>query len=278
MTLARRIAGRAGVVALTAAIIVFALTPVLWFFGTAFKTVPETYAAPPSWLPAHPSLDAFGYVLGRANVPIYFRNSVFVAVVTTLVTIVLAIAAGYAFSRYSFGGRRVLQFGILASQMFPGVLLIIPLFQVINALGLIDSLWALVLSDVTFALPLSIWLMTGFFDTVPRELDEAAQIDGCGVLSSLWRVVLPVSLPGIAATAIFVFISAWDEFVFALTFINTDTNRTLPVALNLFITSYEIKWNDLAAMAVMVTIPVLTLFFVIQRWLVGGLAAGYGKG
>jgi len=162
--------------------------------------------------------------------------------------------------------------------MFPGVLLIIPLFQVVKALHLIDSLGALVLADVTFALPLSVWLMAGFFDTVPRELDEAAQIDGCGVFGSLRRVVLPASAPGIAATAIFAFIAAWDEFVFALTFINTDTNRTLPVALNLFITSYEIKWNDLAAMALMVTIPVLTLFFVIQRWLVGGLTAGYGKG
>jgi ABC-type glycerol-3-phosphate transport system permease component len=278
MTLARRIAGRGGVVALTALLILFALTPVLWFFGAAFKDVAETYAAPPNWLPAHPTLDAFGYVLGRANFPVYFGNSVFVATATTLITITLAIAAGYAFSRYTFRGRRVLQFAILASQMFPGVLLIIPLFQVIKALHLIDSLWALVLADVTFALPLSVWLMAGFFDTVPRELDESAQIDGCGLLSALWRVVLPVSLPGIAATAIFVFISAWDEFVFALTFINTDTNRTLPVALNFFITSYEIKWNDLAAMALMVTIPVVVLFFVIQRWLVSGLAAGYGKG
>jgi ABC-type glycerol-3-phosphate transport system permease component len=194
-----------------------------------------------------------------------------------IVTLTLAIPAAYAFSRYRFRGRRLLLLTILASQMFPGVLLVIPLFQVMKTLQLMDTLGALILADVTFALPLAVWLMAGFFDQIPRELDEAAFVDGAGLATALWRVILPVSAPGIAATAIFVFISAWDEFIFALTFINTDANRTLPVALNLFITSYEIKWNDLAAMALMVTIPVVVLFFFIQRWLVSGLATGWGK-
>jgi ABC-type glycerol-3-phosphate transport system permease component len=263
--------------ALMGLLIVFALGPVLWFFGTGFKTVADTYTAPPQWLPTHPTLTNFAYVLGRGNFPIYFRNSALVAFATMIITLALAISAGYAFSRYRFRGRRLLLLAILASQMFPGVLLVIPLFQVIKTLQLMDTQAALVLADVTFALPLSIWLMAGFFDQIPRELDEAALIDGCRLPSALWRVVLPVSAPGIAATAIFIFISAWDEFVFALTFINTDANRTLPVALNLFITSYEIKWNDLAAMALMVTVPVVVLFFFVQRWLVGGLASGWGK-
>jgi ABC-type glycerol-3-phosphate transport system permease component len=219
----------------------------------------------------------FSYVLDRGNFPTYFRNSSVVALAAVIVTLTLAIPAAYAFSRYRFRGRRLLLLTILASQMFPGVLLVIPLFQVMKTLQLMDTLGALILADVTFALPLAVWLMAGFFDQIPRELDEAAFVDGAGLATALWRVILPVSAPGIAATAIFVFISAWDEFIFALTFINTDANRTLPVALNLFITSYEIKWNDLAAMALMVTIPVVVLFFFIQRWLVSGLATGWGK-
>jgi ABC-type glycerol-3-phosphate transport system permease component len=277
MIAARRPVATNSMRAMVILLIVFAVGPVSWFFGTGFKTLADTYTAPPQWLPTHPTLANFSYVLERGNFPTYFRNSSMVALVTMIITLALAIPAAYAFSRYRFRGRRVLLLTILASQMFPGVLLVIPLFQVMKTLQLMDTLGALVLADVTFALPLAIWLMAGFFDQIPRELDEAAFIDGAGLATALWRVILPVSAPGIAATAIFVFISSWDEFIFALTFINSDANRTLPVALNLFITSYEIKWNDLAAMALMVTIPVVVLFFFIQRWLVTGLATGWGK-
>jgi ABC-type glycerol-3-phosphate transport system permease component len=235
---------------------------VVWFFGTGFKTLADTYTAPPQWVPAHPTLANFAYVFDRGNFPTYFRNSLVVALATMIITLALAIPAAYAFSRYRFRGRRLFLLTILASQMFPGVLLVIPLFQVMKTLQLMDTLGALVLADVTFALPLAVWLMAGFFDQIPRELDEAAFIDGAGLATALWRVILPVSAPGIAATAIFVFIC------YALPH---------PVALNLFITSYEIKWNDLAAMALMVTIPVVVLFFFIQRWLVSGLATGWGK-
>jgi len=277
MIAARRPVATNSIRALVVLLIVFAVGPVAWFFGTGFKTLADTYTAPPQWFPAHPTFANFSYVLDRGNFPTYFRNSSLVALATVALTLALAIPAAYAFSRYRFRGRRLLLLTILASQMFPGVLLVVPLFQVMKRLHLMDTLGALILADVTFALPLAVWLMAGFFDQIPRELDEAAFVDGAGLLTALWRVVLPVSAPGIAATAIFVFISAWDEFIFALTFINSDANRTLPVALNLFITSYEIKWNDLAAMALMVTIPVVVLFFFIQRWLVSGLATGWGK-
>lgn len=257
---------------------IFALAPVVWMFGTGFKTTQETYVSPPAWLPRHPTLSNFAYILGRGEFTTYFRNSLIVGVATTLITLALSTLSGYAFSRYRFRGRNVILMSILGAQMFPSVLLIIPLFKLVNWLGMMDSLRALVLCDVTFALPLSVWLMKGFFDQIPRELDEASMLDGCDALGTLKNVLLPLVAPGMVATAIFVFIAAWDELLFALTFTNTDAARTLPVALNLFITSYEIQWNHLAAMALLVTVPVLVMFSIVQRRLVSGMTAGALKG
>ncbi len=266
------------IMAVGGTVAILALAPVVWMFGTGFKATEDTYVSPPVWLPRNPTLSNFAYVLGRGRFTTYFRNSLTVGVATTLITLALSTLSGYAFSRYRFRGRNVILMSILGAQMFPSVLLIIPLFQLINWFGLMDSLRALVLCDVTFALPLSVWLMKGFFDQIPRELDEASMLDGCDALGTLKDILLPLVAPGMAATAIFVFIAAWDEFLFALTFTNTDTARTLPVALNFFITSYEIQWNHLAAMAFLVTVPVLVMFSIVQRRLISGMTAGALKG
>jgi ABC-type glycerol-3-phosphate transport system permease component len=261
-----------------ALVVILAVGPVLWMFLTAFKPENEIYTAPPAWIPHDPTLSSFRYIAERAPFALYLRNSVLVALGTTTLGLVLGGLAGYAFSRFEFAGKRPILFGILATQMFPSVLVIVPLFQLIRRLQLLDTPYALVLSNVTFALPLGIWLLKGSFDQVPRELDEAATVDGCTPLGALFRVVVPVSLPGIVATAIFLFIASWDEFVFALTFTSTDSARTLPVGLSLLTSSYEVQWGHLAAMSVMVTVPVLILFMVIQRGLVGGALSGAVKG
>jgi ABC-type glycerol-3-phosphate transport system permease component len=260
------------------ALVVFSVAPFAFIATTAFKSLGEIYASPPVWLPPQPTLDNFEYVLGRGAFGVYLRNSVLVALGTTVVSLAVCVLAGYGFSRFRFPARGPLLFAFLMVQMFPSVLLIIPLFQVMNGLGLMDSLGALVLADTTFAIPLCTWLLKGFFDQIPRELEDAAQVDGASRLGALRRVTLPLAVPGIAAAGIFVFIAAWDEFVFALTFTSSEDSRTLPIAINRFITSYEIQWNHMAAATLLVTVPVVVLFLIIQRYLAQGLLSGATKG
>lgn len=259
-------------------LILWAVLPFFWMVSTSFKTTEETYTVPLVWIPRYPTIKNFLYVVKRAPFLTYFRNSVVVAVSTTVIAIILASLAGYSFSRFKFLGGHTLLLIFLITQMFPGALLIIPLFQIIKALKLLNTLYALILSYITFSLPLCTWLMKGFFDQIPQELEEAAMIDGCSRVSAMVRVIFPLALPGVMAASIFSFIGAWDEFVFALIFTSTDKVRTLPVGLQRFITAYEIYWNHLGAASVLTTIPVVILFLFIQRHMVKGLTAGSVKG
>jgi len=259
-------------------LILWAVLPFLWMVSTAFKTTEETYTSPPLWIPHHPTIKNFLYIVKRGAFLTYFRNSVTVAVSTTVISIILSSLAGYSFSRFKFFGGHSLLLLFLITQMFPSALLIIPLFQVIKFLKLLNTLYALILSHITFSLPLCTWLMKGFFDQIPRELEEAAMIDGCSRISAMIYVIFPLAFPGIIAASIFSFIGSWDEFIFALTFTSSDEVRTLPIGLQRFIGSYEIYWNHLGAASVLTTIPVIILFLFIQKYMVKGLTAGSVKG
>ncbi len=274
----RRLVIKCILLTLLVILILWAVLPFFWMVSTSFKTTEETYTVPLVWIPRYPTIKNFLYVVKRAPFLTYFRNSVVVAVSTTVIAIILASLAGYSFSRFKFLGGHSLLLIFLITQMFPGALLIIPLFQIIKALKLLNTLYALVLSYITFSLPLCTWLMKGFFDQIPQELEEAAMIDGCSRVSAMVRVIFPLALPGVMAASIFSFIGAWDEFIFALIFTSTDKARTLPVGLQRFITSYEIYWNHLGAASVLTTIPVVILFLFIQRHMVKGLTAGSVKG
>ena len=209
---------------------------------------------------------------------LWTRNSFIVSVGTTVLGLALAIPAGYAFSRFRFRGRDPAMFAFLLVQMFPGVIILVPYFLVMKALGLLNTSLGLILAYSVTALPLCVWMLKGFFDTVPRELEEAALVDGCSQTQVFWRIVLPLSLPAVAVTALFSFLAAWNEFLLALTFNTSEEMYTLPVGLASLISSTGQAWGDFAAASLLVSLPVVVLFIAFQRFLIEGLSAGGVKG
>lgn len=254
------------------------VAPFLWMISTSLKGPAEISLRTPTIIPHHPMPSNYSRVLEQAHFGRYFLNSLLVSVATTLISVALATLAGYAFARFKLPGGKALLLGILATQMFPGILLAIPLYILIKDLGLLNSLLGLILVYTTFALPFSVWLLRNFFVTVPRELEESAMVDGATRLGALWRIILPIAAPGIAATSIFSFILAWNEFLYANTFISSSSKYTLPVGLQSLIGEYTTDWGMLMAGAVVTTVPIVIGFVFVQRNLTQGLAAGAVKG
>ncbi|MBJ84453.1 MAG: ABC transporter [Euryarchaeota archaeon] len=209
---------------------------------------------------------------------IWMRNSLVVSLGTTMMGLLLAVPAAYAFSRFKFKGRQASMFAFLLVQMFPGIIILVPYFMVMKSLGLLNTSLGLILAYSVTALPLCVWMLKGFFDTVPRELEEAALLDGCNQFQVFWKVILPLSLPAVAVTALFSFLAAWNEYLLALTFNTSNEMYTLPVGLASLISSTGAAWGDFAAASLLVSIPVVILFIVFQKFLIQGLSAGSVKG
>ncbi|TNE49091.1 MAG: ABC transporter permease subunit [Deltaproteobacteria bacterium] len=205
-------------------------------------------------------------------------NSVIVAIITTFLGLLLACTAAYAFSRFRFPGRQTGLMSFLVSQMFPGTLMMIPLYILMSKLGLLDNLLGLSLVYSTTAIPFCVWMLKGYFDTIPREIEEAALIDGASRTLIFWKIMLPLARPAIAVTALFSFMTAWNEFILAATFMNQETSYTLPVMLYKFVGQHDTDWGHFAAGAILVSLPIIFLFFALQKNLVSGLTAGGVKG
>lgn len=263
-------------------LVLFALFPFFWMFVTSLKPEREVFAIPPLWVPSEVTFDAYYRALfpqttnGRLFLR-YFWNSTVVTVLTTVLTVVVAVPAAYAFSRFSFPGRDMLFFAVLTRNMFPLVVFIIPLFVLTQRLQMQNSYLGLTIAYLTFALPLGIWMLKGFFDGIPVELEKAARIDGCTRFRAFVEVILPLSTPGIIATAIYAFILAWDEYALANVLMHGTSMRTLPVGLAYFFAENAIDWTGLMATSLVISIPVVVVFLVLQNYFVQALSEGAVK-
>ncbi len=263
-------------IALYAAVVavgLFALAPFAWMVLTSIKADGEILQKTPVFWPADPTLSRYADVLD-AGFARALRNSLKVAGATTVVGVAVAALAGYALARFQLPLRRYLLLMVMSVQMFPMVVLIIPLFVVMRNLRLLDSWTGLVIAYLTFTTPLAVWMLRSFLETIPKELEEAAMSDGATRVGAMVRVVLPLAGPGLAATAIFSFIAAWNEFLFALTFVKDERLRTLPVALQSFVGQQQADWGLIMAASVLFTVPVIIFFLAVQRRLVEGMVAG----
>lgn len=263
-------------------LLLFSILPMLWMLITSVKSQFAAIQYPPEFIPANPTLEQYYRLLSpTSEVGVqflrYLWNSIFVSTLTTVFGVAVAVPAAYAFARFRFPGRNALFFSVLFRNMFPAVVFLMPLFIMMRWMGLVNTHASLIITYLTFGLPLSIWLLKGFYDNIPVELEQAARIDGCTRFQAFLLVVMPLSAPGIIATAIYSFITAWNEYVYALTFLNSDQKLTLPVGLQRFFTEYATNWPGLMAASFIMSVPVVIMFLVLQKYFVRALTEGAVK-
>lgn len=265
-------------IGLLAIAVMVVLFPVFWMVSSSLKPRGELFARDLTILPVHWTLDNYRNVWQGTDFPIYFLNSFEVATVSTIFTVVISMYAAYAIARIEFRGRYLFGILLLVTQMFPHILLVIPLFLIFQKMGLFNTHAALVIAYTAFSLPFTIWLLRGFFELIPADLEDAAAIDGASMLGTFRRIILPLAGPGIAAVTMFAFIRAWNEFLFALVFLQSHDLFTLPIGLASFQEEYTFRWDLIMAGASIITLPVLLFFLLMQRFIVQGLLGGAVKG
>jgi len=273
----RTLPGTLGLVALQVLLAAFVLVPFFWMVSVSLKPPTEPFAIPARLWPDDPTLANYAAAF-RPEFRTYFLNTLVVSLSTVVIVVTLGLLAAYSFTR----GRLLFLTGLMSlvvlAQMFPHSAIIIPIYRMMRGMDLLNTWWSLIIAYVSVTLPIAVWMLRGFLLKLPVSLEEAAAIDGASPLRVFWDVVVPLARPGIIATAVYVLIVTWQEFLFALSFTSTPQMRTLPVGLNDFIGQYGIRYGELMASSVMVSAPVIAVFFVLQRYFVAGLTAGAVKG
>jgi multiple sugar transport system permease protein len=273
----RRLGAKIAVIAGLCAGAAFAGLPVVWMLSTSFKTNGEVFAVPPRLITKNFSFDAYRKILGDGADIRFFINSYIVAISVTALTLFVAILAAYGFSRYQFPMKRSINAAIVSVQAVPPITLVIPYFGLVVALGLYNTYPGLILTHMVFTLPYAIIMMTAYFNTLPRELDESVKVDGASSWTALWRILVPISVPGMVAVGVYTFMISWNEYLFALTLTRTDDMRTVPIGIQLLMGQHSYEWNQMMAMSILGSIPVLVLFLLFQRRFIGGLTSGAVK-
>jgi multiple sugar transport system permease protein len=256
---------------------VFAGFPVLWMISTSLKPNGEVFLVPPRLISENFSFDAYRAILSNEANLRFFLNSYIVALWVTALTLLVAILAAYGFSRYEFRLKRFINVAIVSVQAVPPITLIIPYFGLLVALRLYNTYGGLIVTHMVFTLPYAIIMTTAYFNTLPRELDESVKVDGASGWTALWRILVPISVPGLIAVGIYTFMISWNEYLFALTLTRTDDMRTVPIGIQLLMGQHSYEWNQMMAMSILGSIPVLVLFLFFQRRFIGGLTSGAVK-
>ena len=273
----QRLTGRLALVAIQLLVAAFVLVPFFWMLSVSLKPADEPFAIPARLWPREPTLD--NYVAAfRPEFRTYFLNSMIVSLSSVAITVSLALFAAYTFSRTKLFVISALLSLVVLAQMFPHSAIIIPIYKMMRAAGLLNTYASLIIAYVSVTLPVAIWMLRGFLKGLPESLEEAASIDGAGPFRVFRDIVVPLARPGIIATAVYVLIVTWQEFLFALSFTSTREMRTLPVGMNDFIGQYGIRYGELMASSVLISIPVVAVFYILQRYFVAGITAGAVKG
>ncbi|CAN5141716.1 carbohydrate ABC transporter permease [soil metagenome] len=254
------------------------LFPFLWMALSSIKSLSELYTVPPVWLPTMPTWENYKKVLFNSNIPRYFLNSSIISLGSTALALALAVFASYGFARFNFRGKAAAQAFVLLGQLIPTAAIIVPLFITLRVLGLVNTYLGLILVYTISTLPLSVWMLTSYFRAIPVELEEAAVIDGASRLGVLFRITLPLSLPGVVAIVVYAFVTTWNEFIFALVLAQDYRVKTLPIGIAEFSTEFNVDWGAVMAASLLMTLPVAGLFMLMQRMFIGGLTAGAVKG
>jgi multiple sugar transport system permease protein len=253
--------------------IFISIFPLIVMISTSFKTSQEVYFPPPTFIPREPTIQNYVDIWSVAPLATYFRNSILIGLGSTTVGFVLGIPAAYALARFTFRGKHIYMLSLLGIQMFPDIVIIMGLFRLVAAFNMVDNLWTIVLLSAVFSLSFIIWLLTGYFATIPKEIEEAAMMDGNSRVGAMVRMVLPLSLPGLGAVAIFGFMNGWNEFLFSLTFLRNQESLPLTIGLFKFVARFQVQWHQLMAASFLTTIVVVVLFMLIQKQLTRGMLA-----